>query len=298
MNLIEPTPQNVREEIEYIKDPELGMWLKDLLTFGARSVEFAGVNCKDERAYGTVGVGHAWLDEYKPKVLTDDERNERTTTILNNPNMPATNVIMLMNAPPTPLKIAVFKIPIAKKHRLQGEPVIYRHAAIPWDKKYEPWAEEIYNYYQQRGKELLFPNNRRHYLDSIRAKGIFKQFCYPVERYSIRTVMGKLEIIPENTQYQSATNKTVFRTYKKSKKNDDIFQVDTWPKHLKGGKQHFLRHVRTKELNNFYEIKETLALCSFIGWAPSGGPEAMIARYGDLYVNYNSYIGNLFKVRK
>jgi hypothetical protein len=73
MNLIEPTPQNVREEIEYVKDPELGMWLKDLLTFGARSVEFAGVNCKNEKAYGTVGVGHAWLDEYKPKVLTDDD---------------------------------------------------------------------------------------------------------------------------------------------------------------------------------------------------------------------------------
>src|SRR5208283_1932230 len=286
MKLIEPTPQNVREEIEQVKDPETKIWLKCLLTFGARSVEFAGVNCKNEKAYGTIGKGYTWLSEYKPKTLTDEERTQRSSQILADQEMPAGKAMMLMNLPPTPRKIVIFKIAIAKKHLLEGEPIVYRHTAIPFDKKYEPWAEQIYNYYQQRGKEPLFPNNRKHYLDYMRTREVFKNFAYPVERYSISTFMGKLTTIPENTQYYSPTKKLVYREYKKGKKDDtDIFQVDTLPKHLKEGKQHFLRHVRTKELNDFYEIKETLALCSFIGWAPTRGPESMIARYGNLYEN-------------
>jgi hypothetical protein len=291
MNLIVPTPQQVRDEIESVADPDTQMFLKDLLTFGARSAEFAGVNCKNEKAYGTTGKDFCWLSEYRPKSLRDEERDERTAKILSNPNMPAGQALMLMNQLPTPVKIAIFKIPIAKKHLLPGEPVLYRHTAIPFDKKYEPWAEEIFNHYQQRGKELLFPENRKHYLDYIRMHNIFKNFIYPVERYTIRTVLGKLEFIPE------ATPDNPMRTFKKIEKTGMTNQYDAIPKHYHKFKLHGERHIRTKELNDFYEIKETLALCSFIGWAPTRGPEAMIARYGNIYENYSSYIGNLLKTR-
>jgi hypothetical protein len=281
----------IREEIEAIPEDETRMFNKCLLTFGARSAEFAGVNCTNEKAYGTIGKGYAWLSEYRPKSLRDEERDERTKQILGNQNMPAGQALMLMNQPPTPLKIAIFKIPIAKKHLLPGEPVVYRHTAIPFDKKYEPWAEQIFNYYQQRGKELLFPENRKHYLDYLRMHKIYKNFAYTVERYSVRTVLGKLELVPEKDPNNE------MRTFKRIEKTGMVNQYDAKPKHLHKAKLHFLRHERTKELNNFYEIKETLALCSFIGWAPTRGPEAMIARYGNLYENYSSYIDNLFKVR-
>jgi hypothetical protein len=288
MNLIEPTPQKVRQEIEEVKEPEVRMWLKCLITFGARTVEFAGVPCINEKAYGTVGKDYTWVTEYRPKSLHDDERNERTNKIINS-NMPIERAILLLNQPPTPVKIAVFKIPIAKKHLLPTEPVVHRFAAIPYDKKYEPWAEEIYNYYQQRGKELLFPYNRKHYLDYLISRKIFEKFAYPVERYTIRTVLGKLETVPEGDGK--------LRTFKRIEDTGIVNQYDAKPKHYRQGKQHFLRHIRTKELNDFYEIKETLALCSFIGWAPTRGPEVMIARYGNIYENYSSYINNLFKVR-
>ena len=292
--LIDPTPMQVGEEIEFVKDPETRMYLKCLMTFGARSVEFAGVNCNGEKAYGTIGKGYTWLSEYKPKSLTGEERDERTTQILTNPNMSAAQVLMLMNQQPSPVKIAIFKIPIAKKHLLEGEPIIYRHAAIPFDRKYEPWAEEIYNHYQQCGKEVLFPNNRKHYLDYLRIRKIFKNFIYPVERYTLREVLGKIEVVDIPNKI---TNNPLVE-YKKSGKTGLTSRYDTKPKHYHPFKLHGPRHKRTQELNSFYEIKETLALCSFIGWAPTRGPEAMIARYGNLYENYNSYIGNLLKQRK
>jgi hypothetical protein len=289
MNLTVPTPQLIRQEIEEVKDPETNMYLKCLLTFGARSVEFANKNCNGEKAYGTTGKGYTWLSEYKPKSLSDDELSERSNQIINNPTLSTGQILMMITAKPAPVKIAVFKIPIAKKHLLATEPIIHRHTAIPFDKKYEPWTEEIYNYYLQHGKEPLFPNNRKHYLDYLRTRKVFVKFAYPVERYTIRTVLGKLETLPESNDPK--------RTFKKIEKTGLTNQYDAKPKHLHNFKLHGLRHIRTKELNDFYEIKETLALCSFIGWAPTRGPEMMIARYGNLYENYSSYLGNLLKQR-
>lgn len=290
MNLIEPTPQNIREETEYIKDPEVRIYVKKLLTFGARSVEFAGVNCNGEKAYGTIGKGYAWTDEYTPKNISTDEQTERLNKIIANPNITTGQAMATMMLPPTPVKIAIFKIPIAKKHLLSTESIVYRHAAIPLDKKYEPWGEEIFEHYQQRGNELLFPNNRKHYLDYLRTRGIFKNFEYPVERYTVRTSMGKIEVVPISTDQ--------LIEYKKSEKTGNVFRYDTKPQHTHKFKLHGLRHIRTKELNDFYEIKDSLALCSFIGWAPARGANTMIARYSGLYQNWESYIGNLLKIRR
>ena len=66
--LKEPTPYLIRQEIENIKDPEVRMFAKVILTCGGRTVEFAGKNCHNEKAYGTIGAGHrrvialAWTD--------------------------------------------------------------------------------------------------------------------------------------------------------------------------------------------------------------------------------------------
>lgn len=289
MNLIEPTAQAIRTEIEEVKGPEERMYYKALLTFGGRSVEFAGVNCLNEKAYGTIGAGYAWIDQYQPKTVTTEEMTQRLTQLAENSNANIAQIMAAMMKPPQPIKAAIFKIPIAKKHLLQGESIVYRHAAIPLDKKYEPWAQELYDYYQQRGKGLLFPNNRKHYLDYIKQRGIFKKFMYPVERYTLRTAtLGKIEIVPENTE---------LRRYKRNDKTGIVHQYDVTPQHPHKFKLHGLRHVRTKELNDFYEIKDTLALCSFIGWAPARGANAMIARYGNIYTNWGSYFASLLKIR-
>jgi hypothetical protein len=287
--LIEPTPQLIREAIEYIKEPTVRMYTKIALTFGARSVELANKPCNGEKAYGTVGKGYAWLDEYHPKTISSEEQTERLQQVSTNPNIPMGQAMALMMMPPATKKVAVFKIPIAKKHLFQGESLLYRHAAIPFEKKFEPWAEEIYNYYQQKGNQPLFDDNRKHYLDYIQSRGCFKRFAYPVERYKIRTVLGNLEKIPETTD--------PLREFKRSDKTGKLFQYDTKPQHMHKFKLHGLRHVRTKELNEFYEIKDTLALCSFIGWAPARGADTMIARYGNIYQNWGSYIGSMYKVR-
>jgi hypothetical protein len=285
--LIDPSIPQLRAEIEGIKDPEVRMFNKCLLTFGARSVEFAGVNCNGEKAYGTVGAGHTWITDYRPKSLRDDERDDRTTQILSNPNMSAPQVLLLMNQPPKPIKAAVFKIPIAKKKQLEGEPIFYRTVALPLDKKYEPWTEEIYNFYQQRGNELLFPYNRKHFLDYLVQRGVYGNFVYPVERYTIRTVLGNLEVVPEGDGK--------LRSFKRVEKTGKVNQYDAKPAHPHSFKQHGLRHKRTKQLLDYYQIKETLALCAFIGWAPARGADVMISRYGDIYSNWGAYFENMLR---
>ena len=87
MNLIVPTPQLIREEIETVSETETQMFLKMLITFGGRSAEFAGVPCNNEKAYGTTGKGFAWHSEYQPKSLRDEERDDRTKQILSNSNL-------------------------------------------------------------------------------------------------------------------------------------------------------------------------------------------------------------------
>ena len=266
------------------------MFYKCLLTFGARSVEFSGENCLNEKAYGTIGEGHAWIDWYTPKAVTHEEQNERLNQLSANPNANVASIMAALMKPPSPIKAAIFKIPIAKKHLHEGESLVYRHTALPLDKKYEPWAPEIFDWYMQCGKEKIFKKNRKHYLDYIKQRGIFKGFAYPVERYTLRTAnLGKLEVIPESD------NK--MREYKRSEKTGVVYQLDTTPQHLHSFKLHGLRHVRTKELMDFYEIKDTLALCSYIGWAPARGANVMIARYGSVYQNWGSYFNNLLKPR-
>lgn len=266
------------------------MYCKVILTSGARSVEYAGENCHGEKAYGTIGEGYAWTEDYHPKTVSPEEMTQRLNTLAENPNTNIANVMAAMMKPPTPIKALILKIPIAKKKLLEGESILYRHTAIPLDKKYEPWAEEIYNYYQQRGKEKLFPHNRKHYLDYIKQKGTFNKYYYPVERYTLRTAtLGKIELLP--------VSDNPLREYKRSEKTGIVNQYDTIPQHPHSFKLHGMRHVRTKELNDFYEIKETLALCSFIGWAPARGANAMISRYGGIYTNWGSYFGCLLKVR-
>lgn len=287
--LKEPTPYLIRQEIETIKDPEIRMFAKVILTCGGRTVEFAGVNCRNEKAYGTTGTNYAWIENYQPKTVTNEEQTERLTQLANTPNFNVAQLMTALMKPPAPVKALILKVPIAKKHLLEGESVVYRHTAVPLDKKYEPWAQEIYDYYQQRGNQLLFPNNRKHYLDYLKTRGIFKQFYYPIERYTVRTNRGKLETVPEGDGK--------LQTFKRSDKTGIVYQYDTKPQHLHPFKFHGCRHVRTKELNDYYGVRDTLALCSFIGWAPARGANTMIARYGDLYKNWGAYFDCLLKVR-
>ena len=284
MSLIVPTVQNVREEIETVKNPEVKMWLKCLNVFCARSVEFAGKSCTNEKAYGTEGKNFAWLGEYQPQNIDATQlamamaESQDFSTLRN----------QLRNLM-APVKIAIFKIPIAKKHLLEGEPIIYRWAARPWDKKYDPWVQEIYEYYQQRGNEKLFLNNRKYYLDYLRSRGIFKKFCYPVERYSIQVKQGILSVVPESDD--------PLVKFKKNEKTGIISQYTTIPKHFHPFKQHGIRHVITGDFISYYKIKETLTLCSLVGWAPRSGPETMIGRYGNIYEQYESYLPLLLKQR-
>ena len=118
----------------------------------------------------------------------------------------------------SPVKIAVFTIAIAKTRLPPEEPIACRHVALPLDKEYEDWTQEIYDYFHDADENLVFNYNRKHYLDYLRQHGVFKNLGYRIESY-IEPDSGR--IIP--THYRKIT--------------------------LEG-----LRRVREAELKNFYGL--------------------------------------------
>ncbi len=71
---------------------------------------------------------------------------------------------------------AIFTVRTAKR---DGK---IRKIALPLEKKFEPWTEQLYNYYLEQGNDKVFPFTRQKAWDY--AKETFSGLSYPIEKYS------------------------------------------------------------------------------------------------------------------
>jgi len=154
--------------------------------------------------------------------------------------------------------VVVFKVKTAKRNGLQ------RNIGLPLD--FEPWAKQLFSYFQEFGKDFVFPFMRQ---DVWReAKQAFKGLWYPIEKYVVWKD-GKLEKVVED--------------------------------HERSYTLHALRHSRTTELVEFYGF-EALNLAAYCGWTiTTAGSQfgvnvpKVISRY--LYLNWQGYFPKLLKPR-
>jgi hypothetical protein len=241
---IDPLPSQVRDAIVAISDQEVQIFCKSLFLFGASPVELAGEMCSGEKAYGPKGED-VILSEYLPAGIS----RETMELILKRK--------LTLSQAYAPVKIAVFKIGVARKRLRQNEQSPFRHVALPLDSEFEPWTQEIYEFYQRAKDRAVFQYNRKHYHDYLRLHQNFKNFKYTVEAYP---------------RYGFA-------------KSGKRVQLKAESRHPKNFSLEGLRKTRRKELRDFFGFTD-FEIDVF-----SGVPY----KYGNLSEHYELYLTKLLK---
>lgn len=152
----------------------------------------------------------------------------------------------------------VFTVRTAKRNGKE------RSVGLPLNPEFEPWAERLYDYFREFGKDFVFPFTRqkmwRH------SQEVFDGLTYPIERYIVFITEGEVK-----------TRKIV-------------------NEHIRKFRLHALRHLRTTELVSSYGFNG-VNLSTYGGWTlqRGAGISNVMARYINL--SWQSYFPKLLKER-
>lgn len=209
-------------------------------------------------------------------------------------------------------ELAIFTITLEKR---KGN--VTRETALPLNQDYEPFTQPVFEYIVERQEKALEGTDEIHkrmekqgikrVKDFIRkhtdqykkicdkyppvfpwarqniypiAKQVFEGLLYPIEPYPVPDLDEKGE-----RRYQEKNGKKLLLT-------------DTIPTHMKPGSNHFLRHIRSTELADDYDI-EGPRLDAYTGWVSSrsqGSGSGTQRRYAKR--TWESYIAYLLVKRK
>lgn len=154
-------------------------------------------------------------------------------------------------------KVAVFAMKTAKR---QGKP---RPIALPLEPQYEPWSQQLYDYFKQAKTDCVFPFTRKVPWRYVTKARTFEGLTYPIERYTVW-------------------------------KNGQL--AKTVDRHTRPFKLHALRHLRASELVDFYGF-DGFNLATYGGWTIKSalGTTGIFDRYVSL--GWSSYFPKLLKKR-
>ena len=228
-DLILPEVKTVRKRIETATKKEAKFCLMAAYLFCARASEIIGsTNQYDLRNNQTIARGPTGHDV---KLETFDLGDTKT-------------------------EAAIFTVRTAKR---DGK---IRKIALPLGKTYEPWTEQLYNYYLEYGEDKVFPFTRQKAWEY--AQQTFIGLSYPIDRYN---------------QYDTE---------------------DPKPKpvkaHLKPFRTHALRHLRATELIETFGFTG-FDLSVYGGWTLRSmvGVGSAMSRYAHL--DWRRYFPKLLKKR-
>jgi hypothetical protein len=146
-----------------------------------------------------------------------------------------------------------------------------RYCVVPIDSKYEPWAMELFKYFEDAGDDPVFDLVRQRVYD--RTKRVFKGLAYVIEDYSV--VFDRTGII------------TGIKDESKS------VSVD---RRLREFTLHALRHLRASDLVDYYDFNE-IDLSAFGGWTLSTSMRKSRSVDRSLVPDWRSYFPKLLKPR-
>ena len=259
-----PEVHEVRRRIESCNNTPYRMYLKALYLCGAaRAVELAAKRCSGENQYLVYGPkgSDVWLSETDPP----DLNNTQFLKILLQINSNKREIDEVIDELSQRVKVAVFKIKIAKQHLEEHEEPPYRLVALPMPKQYEPWTEELYNYFHDKGDDLVFPFNRQtvwHYITNIQP--IFEGLTYRIKKYNfMKTGEPHCKILS----------------------------------HHRAFKLHALRHVRTDELITRFHF-DGIDIGAYVGWSMGSSQKvssmpSMAGNYAEIREAWPRYIKKL-----
>ena len=151
---------------------------------------------------------------------------------------------------------AIFTVRTAKR---DGK---IRKIALPIEKKFEPWTEQLYNYYLEHGTEKVFPFTRQKAWEY--ANETFSGLRYPIEKYNLYD--------PEDPKPKPVKA------------------------HMKPFRTHALRHLRATELIETFGFTG-FDLSVYGGWTLRSmvGVGSSMSRYAHL--DWRRYFPKLLKKR-
>lgn len=151
---------------------------------------------------------------------------------------------------------AIFTVRTAKR---DGK---IRKIALPMEKTYEPWAEQLYGYYREHEEDKVFPFTRQKAWEY--ANNTFKGLSYPIEKYNLYD--------PEDPKPKPVKA------------------------HLKPFRTHALRHLRATELIETFGFTG-FDLSVYGGWTLRSmvGVGSAMSRYAHL--DWRRYFPKLLKKR-
>lgn len=163
--------------------------------------------------------------------------------------------------------VAVFTVSTEKRQRWK------RLIGLPLRKEFEPWTQDIVDYFQERKGKDLFPFTRQKMYNEVRT--VFEGLNYKIFPYKrVRKEHGQ-----------------VIKDEKGKSMKDDV------PEHSKPFRNHALRHLRNVELRDFYGLSAE-ERSSYGGWtlrSMIGGIGSSIDRYGE--AAWRPYFAKLLKPR-
>ena len=168
------------------------------------------------------------------------------------------------------IPVVIFDVKTAKRGGLS------RSAAYPLDRKIEPWAVDLYDFFRQYSDEnkpvIMFPFTRQKLWHV--AREVFSGLTYPIEEYTRiieeEELRSGMEIIQE--------------------KEDRL--IVKHEKHIRSMATHAIRHIRAVDLMTFYGFS-VQELSTIGGWTLRSmtGASGAISRYAHL--DWRSYFPKL-----
>jgi len=179
-----PEYKIVRKAIESIKVRKYRIFLMTVYLCGAaRACEIAGKRPRSEKNYPLYGVNgnDCWLDKTDPP----DPKWIDVLEMLLSIEHKTLTIKDAINKAKQKIPVVIFKVKIAKTHITKGEEAPFRLVALPLDPKFEPWTEQILQYFKEHRGKKVFPFSRcevNDYLD--RKDPVFKGLTYRIKKYT------------------------------------------------------------------------------------------------------------------
>jgi len=202
-----PNPDLVRQRIGSVNREDIRFCLMTCYLYAGRISEVVGI--KYPSNHKTTARGPHGSDAVKDFYLTGSQR----------------------------IPCVVFNVRTAKRKGKE------RKVALPLNPNYEPWTKPLYEYFQSKGDDVVFPFPRQEVW--MHSKAAFEGLIYPIDKYS---VLADATVV-----------KTAIRYTKTGKPVVDV------PDHNRSFRLHALRHLRATELRERYQF-DGFDLASYCGW--------------------------------
>ncbi len=193
-----PNPYLIMNRIDTCQREENKMYMRFLFEACARGIEGAGHLTSTDRKRHTDAYGPLGKDVFLTEVDPPDLKNMEFLKILLKVNSGKVSIDEVIDELSKKIPVAVFTVKIAKQHLEKGEnnrgSYPFRYVALPLDKRFDLWAEDLVNWFHDRGDHVAFDLNRQDNWEFItRKQPIFRDLTYPIKKYHWSFITGKVK---------------------------------------------------------------------------------------------------------